>query len=151
MDINDGPVLNWHVYPFCGRQGQPAAARPLGLQNCSTTEIIFETCIFVVLNLICLLLHYQSSMIYEKSKRDAGLSCKIICPSPTQNPFTEQKIRTEEASLSYLRRNRAEVNTALAGTEPTERKKDALFNIFFFFSSLSHKLQSHWLFMSFGS
>ncbi|GBM82482.1 hypothetical protein AVEN_128321-1 [Araneus ventricosus] len=43
------------------------------------------------------------------------------------------------------------VNTSLAGTEPTERKKDALFNIFFVFSSLPHKLQSHWLFMSFGS
>ncbi|GBM98727.1 hypothetical protein AVEN_79226-1 [Araneus ventricosus] len=62
---------------------------------------------------------------------------------PPRNPFTEQKTETVlNPSLSSYLGHGLKVYTALAGTEPTERKKDTPFNIYFFFSSLSHKLQS---------
>ncbi|GBN34898.1 hypothetical protein AVEN_91453-1 [Araneus ventricosus] len=73
------------------------------------------------------------------SKREAGLSCKVLC-LPLQKKFAhwaENPERKGNPFFLQLRRLWAAGRAALAGTEPTEREKDALFIIYFFFFSHS--------------
>ncbi|GBO04971.1 hypothetical protein AVEN_224292-1 [Araneus ventricosus] len=64
----------------------------------------------------------------SKERRRSELQITL----PRRNPFTAQKIRREKATLSnfYLDGLWAAMPSSSAGTEPTERERDALFNLF---------------------
>ncbi|GBN94915.1 hypothetical protein AVEN_222663-1 [Araneus ventricosus] len=72
--------------------------------------------------------------------REAGLSCEVLCPTKIRSLRRKSGEKKETLSPFNLYGLWAAGRAALGGTEPTEREKDARFNLFFSFSSFLHKV-----------